>query len=276
MHAVSASRRYDSSILLVIMAYAWGKARSNSKQCSGERPVCGVCVLRRSFCEYTTRPGESRQQATDRKHHEVQNRASVHQEVLALLRDLPEAAAKYVFQRIRSGTDVTTIVNHIQTGHLMLQMAVAPETRLRYDFPYQTEMPEGLMQNNPYLNSFIYEAASLYSAHGSSRSLGATGSKSQEVQSIYAKPFHAAQIVEPRLLDAKISWWTTVCGDDLLMRDLLKAWFRCEFQFSAVFYKDLFLEDLVAQKQDFCSLLLVNIVLAYACVWYLYLCNQHI
>ncbi|KXH40931.1 hypothetical protein CSIM01_08418 [Colletotrichum simmondsii] len=111
-----------------------------------------------------------------------------------------------------------------------------------------------------------------------SRDLGNLGSKlrvgstmsngSQEVQSIYVRPFHAAQIVEPRLSDAKISWWTTVCADDPLMRDLLKVWFRCEFQFSAVFQKDLFLEDLVAQKQDFCSSLLVNIVLAYACVCY--------
>ncbi|KAF5506420.1 Nitrogen assimilation transcription factor nit-4 [Colletotrichum siamense] len=198
----------------------------------------------------------------------VQGRATIHEQVLALLKNLPEEAAQDVFQRIRSGADATTIVNHVEAGDLLLQMAVTPETRLRYDFPYRSEMPEIYIQNNPYLNSFIYEAASLYSAHGQGRPSHATASGSQELQSVYTKPFHAAQVVEPRLSDAKVSWWTNVCDDDSLMRDLLRALFRCEYQFSAAFQKDLFLEDLVAQKQDFCSSLLVNITLAYACVCY--------
>ncbi|KAK1452446.1 hypothetical protein CMEL01_16762 [Colletotrichum melonis] len=238
------------------------------KQCTGERPACMFCVRRRSPCEYTTRPGESRKQAMNRKHHEVQDRATVHEQALALLKNLPEAAAQDVFQRIRSGTDAATIVNLVQGGDLLLQMALAPETRLRYDFPYRSEMPGIYTQNNPYLDSFIYEAVSLYSVHEPSSLSAATSDRSQELQSIYVKPFHAAQIVEPRLSDAKISWWTSVCDDNSLMRDLLKAWFRCEFQFSAAFQKDLFLGDLAAQKQDFCSSLLVNIVLAYACICY--------
>ncbi|KAF4873399.1 Nitrogen assimilation transcription factor nirA [Colletotrichum siamense] len=198
----------------------------------------------------------------------VQGRATIHEQVLALLKNLPEEAAQDVFQRIRSGADATTIVNHVEAGDLLLQMAVTPETRLRYEFPYRSEMPEIYIQNNSYLNSFIYEATSLYSAHGQGRPSHATTSGSQELQSVYTKPFHAAQVVEPRLSDAKVSWWTNVCDDDSLMRDLLRALFRCEYQFSAAFQKDLFLEDLVAQKQDFCSSLLVNITLAYACVCY--------
>ncbi|KAK2755598.1 C6 transcription factor [Colletotrichum kahawae] len=223
------------------------------------RPVqaaCNACRKRKS------------RQATSRKHNEVQGRATIHEQVLALLKNLPEEAAQNVFQRIRSGTDVTTIVNHVEAGDLLLQMAVVPETRLRYDFPYRSEMPEIYVQDNPYLNSFVYEAASLYSATGTWRPSYADAGGSQQLQSVYTKPFHAAQVVEPRLSDAKVSWWTNVCDDDSLMRDLLRALFRCEYQFSAAFQKDLFLEDLVAQKQGFCSSLLVNITLAYACVCY--------
>ncbi|EQB58862.1 hypothetical protein CGLO_00836 [Colletotrichum gloeosporioides Cg-14] len=247
---------------------ACNACRKRKSKCTGERPTCSVCLYRRSSCEYTTRPGESRQQANSRKHNEVQGRATIHEQVLALLKNLPEEAAQDVFQRIRSGADATTIVNHVEAGDLLLQMAVTPETRLRYDFPYRSEMPEIYIQNNPYLNSFIYEAASLYSAHGQGRPSHATASGSQELQSVYTRPFHAAQVVEPRLSDAKVSWWTNVCDDDSLMQDLLRALFRCEYQFSAAFQKDLFLEDLVAQKQDFCSSLLINITLAYACVCY--------
>ncbi|KAF4902476.1 Nitrogen assimilation transcription factor nirA [Colletotrichum fructicola] len=253
---------------------ACNACRKRKSRCTGERPTCSVCLYRRSSCEYTTRPGESRQQATSRKHNEVQGRATIHEQVLALLKNLPEEAAQDVFQRIRSGADAATIVNHVEAGDLLLQMAVAPETRLRYNFPYRSEMPEIYVQNNPYLNSFIYEAASLYPAHGQGRPSHATAGGSQELQSVYTKPFHAARVVEPRLSDAKISWWTNVCDDDSLMRDLLRALFRCEYQFSAAFQKDLFLEDLVAQKQDFCSSLLVNITLAYACVCYQQFSNR--
>ncbi|TEA17729.1 Nitrogen assimilation transcription factor nirA [Colletotrichum sidae] len=148
-------------------------------------------------------------------------------------------------------------------------MAVAPETRLRYDFPYRSEMPEFYIRDNPYLDSLVYEAASLYSANEiSSVSRPDHGTESQAVQNIYLKPFHAAHVVEPRLTDANISLWTSVCDDNVLMRDLIRSFLRCEYQFTAAFQMDLFLEDLAAQRDDFCSSLLVNIVLAYACVCY--------
>ncbi|KAM5350843.1 hypothetical protein ACJ41O_007348 [Fusarium nematophilum] len=141
-------------------------------------------------------------------------------------------------------------------------------------------MPETYAHNNPYLDSLVYEAASIYSAdqsssfseHNPSRVIAHMGS--EDHQSLYLKPFHAAQVIEPRLSDAKPSLWTTVCGDDVLMRDLLEVLFRCEYQFTAAVQKDLFLEDMAARQQDFCSSLLVNVVLAYACVCYPHFPNR--
>ncbi|KAH7179017.1 uncharacterized protein B0J16DRAFT_346190 [Fusarium flagelliforme] len=49
------------------------------------------------------------------------------------------------------------------------------------------------------------------------------------------------------------------------MRQLLGFFFRSEYSYHCLFQKDLFLEDLIAQKADFCSSLLVDAVLAYAC-----------
>lgn len=157
-------------------------------------------------------------------------------------------------------------------------MAVAPETRLRCEFPYLNKMPEDHILDNPYLDSLIYEAASLYSSSPNSPSRlaekqqsttvadGVGSFDSDESKSVYQKPFHAAQVIEPRLTTADISYWTTVCNDNALMRNLLAVFFRCEFNFAAAFQKDYFLEDLAAQRKDFCSSLLVNIILAYSCV----------
>ena len=177
-----------------------------------------------------------------------------------------------MLQRIRSGTDVATILDQVAAGNLLLQMRVVPETRFRYEFPYRSEMPEDHVPNNPYLDSLIFEAASLYSTDQYSNlstpdsSSLPTNLSSNDHQSLYLKPFHAAQVVDPLLFDVRISLWTAVCDDDMLMRDLLGVFFRCEYHFTAAFQKDYFLEDMAAQRQDFCSSLLVNVILAYACV----------
>lgn len=149
-----------------------------------------------------------------------------------------------------------------------MELAVAPETRFRYEFPHRAEMPAEYIVDNPYLSSTLYKAASLYDDTSSltRHNAAASDQETTELQSLYLKPFHAAHMVDPRLSDARPSMWTAVCDDDVLMRDLLAVWFRCEYQFTSACQKDYFPEDMVAKRQDFCSSLLVNIVLAYACV----------
>lgn len=170
--------------------------------------------------------------------------------------------------------DAATLLNYLKTGNVLLQMAVAPETRFRYDLPYRTEMPEYYLGDNPYMDSMIYGAASLYSKDERPKIEGRTATgragkrASNGYQDVYLKPFHAAEVIDPRLTDAKISSWTSVCKDDVLMRRLLSVFLRCEYHFTSAFQKDYFLDDLVANRKEFCSSLLVNIVLAYACVWY--------
>lgn len=127
-------------------------------------------------------------------------------------------------------------------------------------------MPASYTANNPYLNSIVYEAISLYSHAEQRESRLVSDIASDKYHSLYVMPFHAGQVVEPRLSDARPSRWTTICSDDMLMRDLLAVFFRCEYQFTSAFHKDLFLEDMAAIRHDFCSSLLVNAVLAYACV----------
>lgn len=238
-------------------------------QCSGERPACRRCVQRGISCQYLTRPGESRIQAINRSHGDLRDRATVHEEILDLLKTLPDRDAQDVLRKIRSGIDVETVLSQVKAGDLLLQMTLIPETRLRYEFPYRAEMPADYARDNPYLNSLVYEAASLYSADQDSEHAApqfAAYLGSEEQQSLYLKPFHAAQVVEPLLSDVKPSLWTPVCSDDALMRNLLSVLFRCEYQFTAAFQKDLFLQDMAAERKDFCSSLLVNIALAYACV----------
>lgn len=84
--------------------------------------------------------------------------------------------------------------------------------------------------------------------------------------SLYLKPYHAAELVEPLLSSVKPSLWTSVCSDDELMRRLLSVHFLYQYPTFTAFHKDYFLKDMAAHRQNFCSTLLVNAVLAYSCV----------
>ena len=217
-----------------------------------------------------TKPGETRSQALHRCSSSCEKKdPSIYEEFVSLLKNLPDQDAHDVLRRIRSGSDIGSILQQAKVGDVLLQMAVAPETRYRYEFPYKAHMPSEYHLDNPYLKSMLYETATIYSYKGGPELVTPsflTELTSEEEKSLYLKPFHAAQVVEPLLSDAKISEWTAVCKDDELMRDLLRVMFRCEYQFTAAFHKDLFLQDLSTGRKSFCSSLLVNVLLAYACV----------
>ncbi|KAL6699759.1 hypothetical protein J3F84DRAFT_361663 [Trichoderma pleuroticola] len=255
-----------------MVAAACSTCRKQKTKCSGDRPTCSRCIQRNSECHYTTQPGETESQARRRGYKDLQRITTVHEELFDLLRKLPDQEADHIWDKIRNGEEAMSVLNYIKTGSVLLQMAVAPETRFRYELPYRTEMPEYYLGNNPYMDSMIYGASSLYPKDERSRISGRTATSRagnrapNEYQDVYLKPFHAAEVIDPRLTDAKISSWTGVCKDDGLMRQLLSVFLRCEYHLTSAFQKDYFLDDLVANRKQFCSSLLVNIVLAYSCV----------
>jgi hypothetical protein len=217
-----------------------------------------------------TEPGETNAQALKRNLHHSRSKAADQEELIRILKSLPEPEAQDVLQKLRFGIDATSLVNQIRAGDVRLQMHVIPETCFRYDFPYGSEIPAALVSDNPYLNSMLFEATSLFSTDavrpGPLESSLFARLGSDDPRSVYLKPFHAADVVDSLLADVRPSAWTAVCTDDMLMRELLTVFFRCEYHFTAAFQKDLFLEDMASGKKDFCSSLLVNAVLAYCCV----------
>jgi hypothetical protein len=221
-------------------------------QCSGERPTCSKCLTRGAICRYV----ESEARQAKRKYEDLRKRQTAHEEVFSLIKTLPEQDAVGLFRRIRDGGDVGTILRHVRDGDLLVQLHLVPETRHRYELPYSRDIPASLLTSrSPYLDSLLYNAIS---QHGS-----------LEYQSEYVTPYHAAVFVEPRLEKVMPSEWTTVCKDDTLMLGLLAAYFAHEYCLFPIFQKDYFLEDMAeprTQQTPCCSPLLVNAMLAYACV----------
>lgn len=195
------------------------------------------------------------------------------------MQTVPERDARDILTRLRSGTDAETLLSNISNGDLLLQLSVAPESRFRYDFPYGKRMPASLLtQDNAYFDAPLYDPEGVFSSvihpdmprenetlpQSSNPSDLPNGTKGV----VYTKPFHAAEVIHPRLSNADISAWTTVCEDNVLMRKVLLRWLQCEYHFTAAVQLDLFLEDMITLREDFCSSLLVNVMLGYACVRY--------
>ncbi|KEQ68599.1 hypothetical protein M436DRAFT_58083, partial [Aureobasidium namibiae CBS 147.97] len=244
--------------------------RKRKTKCDGTRPTCQPCSIRDVVCVYAAEPDAPPIIALKRKYEaaSVENRPNViskqpNQELFEYLRSSDACHANNVFQRIRSGHDLENILSFIESGDLRKQLDLQPETRFRYELPYVKHMPPELVINNQYLDTLLHDTASLRLTDSESREARPSMSLPQIV---YLRPFHAAHVIDPLIESAKPSLWTSVCQDDDIMRRLLRNHFLCEFNFMSALQKDLFLENMNGQHGEFCSSLLVNAVLAYACV----------
>jgi hypothetical protein len=214
-----------------------------------------------------------------RKYSELQNQKSTFEQIYDVLQTRSEKEAEEVFQRIRRGADAGSILRHVNYGDVLVQLALVPETRYRYEFPYLPEMPPFLRRfDNPYLDSEVYECAlrglqachlqqSLPALESGRKVDDGTGIANEAgLRDAYLKPYLSATVVHPWLDSVRPSRWTNVSSDDVLMRKLLHDYFLFEYDWFTFFHKDYFLQDMATEQQRFCSPLLVNAILCIGCV----------
>ncbi|KAF1838865.1 hypothetical protein BDW02DRAFT_487968 [Decorospora gaudefroyi] len=173
---------------------------------------------------------------------------------------MPERDAADVFRRIRTGANAEAVVQQIQEGSLIMELSIVPEPSPRFQFPYIDKIPSTLKQST-YFRSQLYEAI-----ESSEHSPRLTHGRTPLQHSNYAKPLHAAKFVDPLLEDAKASNWTTVSSNDRLMRTLLEGYLVNQYSEHFFFHKEYLLADMASMETRFCSPLLVNALLAKACV----------
>jgi hypothetical protein len=157
-----------------------------------------------------------------------------------------------ILRRIRAGAEPQSVIRQVRDGNLLMQLALVPETRRRYDLPYTTEVPASLLTpDNPYPPPSKFHAQSDLQDPGTSF--------------CHTMPYHAAVVSDALIDTVRVSGWTTIISSDELLRQLLRSFFQHAYTEWFPFHKDLFLSDMVANRTEFCSPLLVNAVLANAC-----------
>lgn len=156
----------------------------------------------------------------------------------------------------------------MKDGDLLLQLNLAPETRLRYTFPdfaaWKTIFHD---PDDPYLKAQLLDfptKTQRQKEQGPLSIQSLTTPNAPPDQHIYQMPYHSAHTIDPRIQSVKAATWTSVTTDDALVANLLGIYFQYEFPRARPFQKDLFLDDLARGHTRFCSPLLVNAVLANA------------
>lgn len=121
--ACKACRLHKSKVTL-LSTRSTGITELTKLQCSGERPTCTACAARKTACRYV----ETEARQVRRKYEDLRKHRSTHEELLGLMRTLPERDAVDLFHQLRAGRDVGAILNQVRDGDLLLQMHLVPDS----------------------------------------------------------------------------------------------------------------------------------------------------
>ncbi|KAJ4126957.1 hypothetical protein NW768_008578 [Fusarium equiseti] len=227
--------------------------------CDGQRPVCFACERtgRSAECVYSTEPTETPNQALKRKYDAADEENSNYHKFTNFLRTATAEDANDILTRLRAGARVDELVRHIESGNLLLELSLTPQTRFRHSAGRLLVIPDLLrIANNPYVTSLVYSIK-----FDSPLSI-APSLPTSEARALYDAPYSTARMVSSMLDACQPSRWTTVSSDDETLREILRCYFTSNYVFLPFFHKDYFLHDMVRGRQRFCSSLLVNSVLA--------------
>jgi hypothetical protein len=98
--------------------------RAKKIKCNGDRPTCSECIKRSTSCFYATRSTETQGQALKRKYDALQREHDVYTELFELIRKSSDEDSLEILRRIRIGTEVEDVLNHIKEADLLMRLTV--------------------------------------------------------------------------------------------------------------------------------------------------------
>ncbi|EXM13689.1 hypothetical protein FOTG_17868 [Fusarium oxysporum f. sp. vasinfectum 25433] len=93
--------------------------RKRKTKCGGEHPKCSACINKGLECHYQA----SNQDfcVLKRKYDEIEEKASIYEQLHHFLISLPERESNGILRRLREGADAATIIRQVKDGDLLVQ-----------------------------------------------------------------------------------------------------------------------------------------------------------
>lgn len=223
-------------------------------QCDGGTPNCATCTaVYKTPCHYdaesesrrtkagTKRDASSSQTASSSSALPVNDNADF---LITSIRNLPEA-------------EVNELIQHIRKDARLDLAALADTWRKTVTLPSSTPIEPQSLESE--LSMLLGKPAMTQS--GESRYFGHTSNMSLVPEDEnYTRAMPRASSIE-----RNGPTWTTVTQDIGFVERLLDLYFRWSHPFYVVFSRECFYKDFRSGREKYCSSLLVNAILAYAC-----------
>lgn len=102
------------------------RCRTRKIKCDGQRP-CRLCREHNASCQWAVKPNETHRQAAKRKLAVYKESSSLYEKLFEHLQTADAHQANNIFQSIRAGSDLATLVTQLRAGDLTKQLNLQPE-----------------------------------------------------------------------------------------------------------------------------------------------------
>jgi hypothetical protein len=262
-------------------------------QCDGGRPICTRCTKDCRQCTYDTEIHETQHMALKRRNKSLTEESVSLARLLSLLQHHSEDIANETFRLLRCGTSLTNILKSLENDSFCYMSPSSLEMNRTLLPPTESLLESNLVMQHPNvyppliplgiaslrLDLLGIEPLSSF-AHAEKYSI------SEPCKPPYMESYDDKDSINPSMLlsnhspssgayvDSRLAWlnvhhWTNVGITDRLASEAISLYLDMNQPWWAFFDTELFLDDLINRGTQFCSRLLVNSVLAWACVRYI-------
>ena len=204
------------------------------RQCDGAVPACSTCTaVYRTECNYDADSDHRRKGALKRDIQSLQQQNDALDVVVASLRSLPEAEAISLLHSLRNDASPETLAS-----------ALRSDVRLPHSFAPQTLEADLARQISPASTSSRFESKTISRESSTDESQSLSGT---------ATPMETA------------ATWFRTPQDAEFVEHLLNLYFCWIHPFYQLFSRDHFVHEMGRGGTEFCSAMLVNALLAFAC-----------
>ncbi|PSN68600.1 hypothetical protein BS50DRAFT_461464, partial [Corynespora cassiicola Philippines] len=238
--------------------------RKRKSKCDGGTPVCATCTaVYKTECFYDAESESRRAKATA----VTNNGTGTSSIIISSSSSSSDAAgagnAEFLVSSIRTlpESEVYDLIQHIRKdgskdGRLDIA-ALADSWRRTVTLPPSTPMDPRSLETD--LSLLLGRPAMTQS--GESRHFGHTSS----LGLVAEDENYTRSRMRDTSVERKLPTWTTVSQDMAFVEHLLDLYFKWSHPFYVIFSRECFLKDFRNGREKYCSQLLVNSILAYAC-----------
>ncbi|KAI0127424.1 hypothetical protein BJ170DRAFT_694222 [Xylariales sp. AK1849] len=254
------------------VSLACQRCRSRKVKCDAERPTCSGCHSKGLECQYDDDPETTPHANLKREYRRMEQQQQDLLELFKMLKDRPESDANVILERLRSGTEIHSLISFIKEGDLVGELQKSSVASVLPQEHHSTEVMLNINHPQAY--------PPLPPLNKSSAQLGLKEKNilnldPEEEDSVAAEEVLNAKSLErphryydDRLREVDASRWTKVTNQNVVVANLLSLYLSWDHATLRTLDEDYFLDQISTGGTDYCSPLLVNAMLAAASLNY--------